>query len=98
MEFRLIVEAPESSQRPKIHQDGRSWHLTDPLDTDSPDQVIPPYRCISYARGSSRVPNPFYDGELMSTRTLPVLDAAIRDRTTRAFWIDAFCIPVERVA
>ncbi|THH19307.1 hypothetical protein EW146_g1826 [Bondarzewia mesenterica] len=96
MEFRLLVEAPAHSVRPSIVLDGRRWCLTEPLDVGSEGSDIPAYSCISYVWGLGRLKNPFYPNVEMSDHTLPALTAAMRNRDLTAFWIDAFCIPIDK--
>lgn len=101
MEFRLFTQvsgSPVSPVKPHIEIDGVSWCISGPLDFDASPSQIPEYACVSYVWGSDRLPNPFYPQVSMSTHTLPALAASIRFPRTgsRAFWIDAFCIPIER--
>lgn len=92
MEFRLLVEAQENTDRPVIFLSNRRWSVTEPLDMTS--RNVPQYACISYVWGSGRLANSFHPSAKMSDHTLPALTAAMRDPSLTAFWIDAFCVPV----
>ena len=92
MEFRLLVEGTNSSS-PNLgfRFNGKQWQVTEPLPLG--EDTVPPFVCISYTWGHGREQNPVYTRELMSTHTRPALSAAMRHCSTKAFWIDALCVP-----
>lgn len=92
MEFRLLVESSDpvsQSSRSSLFLEGRHWKLSQLLDLQN-DEHLPPFACISYLWGPDRET---YDGREISTRTRPVLAAAIRTGNFKAFWLDCFCVP-----
>ncbi|THH30308.1 hypothetical protein EUX98_g3878 [Antrodiella citrinella] len=97
MDFRLLVKQPtgSDSSQPSITLEGNQWFLSESLNIDS--DSIPKYACVSYVWGPGRLANPIHSSVLMSDRTLTVLCAAIRNSHFDAFWIDAFCVPVDPV-
>ncbi|OSD01373.1 hypothetical protein PYCCODRAFT_1478409 [Trametes coccinea BRFM310] len=103
MELRLMVEtATSTSDSPSIFADGRNWTLSEPFDVDSAPP--PPYICVSYVWGDGRVPNPVHPSITMSDRTVASFTAAACQQRGGAaageptrIWIDAFCIPTERM-
>ncbi|KAH8084895.1 hypothetical protein BXZ70DRAFT_565857 [Cristinia sonorae] len=97
MDFRLLVKhKPDTpSPYPSIVLEGALWTLTDSLDIHS--DTVPKYTCVSYVWGYGRAPNPIHPSILMSDHTLPVLRSAIRNSGFDAFWIDAFCVPVDPI-
>lgn len=63
-----------------------------------------PYTCISYSWMSEREPNPIYEGQEMSSRSLPALktaikaleqyeDSSLKTKSHFPIWIDSFCVP-----
>lgn len=53
----------------------------------------PPYTCISYSWGTGRTQNIFEDGQLMSDRTMPAIEATIRTSLSPELWANALtCI------
>lgn len=54
----------------------------------------PPYTCISYSWGSGRVDNMFENGQLMSYRTIPAIEATIKASQSPEHWGNAvMCSP-----
>ncbi|KAI9066843.1 hypothetical protein FKP32DRAFT_1589215 [Trametes sanguinea] len=104
MELRLMVETTTSTpDSPSIFADGRHWALSEPIDVDSAS--LPSYACVSYVWGPGRVPNPIHPSIMMSDRTMASFTAVARQQRDAAtangeptrIWIDAFCVPVERM-
>ncbi|KAI0350898.1 hypothetical protein OH77DRAFT_1593286 [Trametes cingulata] len=94
MELRLMVQTDIPSQT-SILVDGKHWTLSEPLDIESGSP--PPYVCVSYVWGQGRTTNPIHPSITMSDRTLSTFTAAARCVPGRPIWIDAFCVPVERM-
>jgi hypothetical protein len=82
--FRLLQPANNSTPPnvPSILVLGKRWIIfeyTNPADA-------PPYTCISYAWGDSKVTNVLHDGQLMSARTVPSLEAAVASTHSHENW------------
>src|SRR4051812_38995553 len=98
--FRLLGPAtgPAAPGNWSIELAGRHWSVTEP---DAGD--IPAYTCVSYAWGLGKVANPLAQGQAMSDRAIPAIEAAIGAQAAlaaqagteqlSAFWLDAFCVP-----
>ena len=87
--FQLLVPANSSD----LELQGRCWKLTG-LTPIPEAKETPEYTCISYVWGEKTVVNPLdKQGEPISSRTIPVLDATIRSCQPAAIWIDAMCVP-----
>ncbi|KAI0332844.1 hypothetical protein GY45DRAFT_417931 [Cubamyces sp. BRFM 1775] len=98
MELRLMMETkPGSPTEGAIEVDGKSWMLSDPI-PDIESETLTPYLCVSYVWGSGRVPNPVHPSILMSDRTLRTFTAVTRCLPGKPIWMDAFSVPVERMA
>ncbi|KAI0656975.1 hypothetical protein C8Q70DRAFT_307271 [Cubamyces menziesii] len=98
MELRLMMEAePGSPCERTIEVDGTSWTLSEPMPDIEPE-TLTPYLCVSYVWGSGRAPNPVHPSILMSDRTLRTFTAVTRSLPGKPIWIDAFSVPVERMA
>ncbi|KAI8976627.1 hypothetical protein BD414DRAFT_539178 [Trametes punicea] len=95
MELRLMVETDMPSSSGSVFIDGKHWTLSEPVDINSESLI--PYVCVSYVWGQGRAPNPIHPSITMSDRTLATLTAAVRHQTGRPIWIDAFCVPLERM-
>lgn len=96
-----MVPAPITADRPAlvdrtIKLNGKEWYLTEMMRTTANAATFPKYTAISYRWYDGRLPNPFFDGFLMSNLTLPSLESAMRTSTQQAFWIDCFSIPAEK--
>ncbi|KAI0739138.1 hypothetical protein C8Q80DRAFT_232635 [Daedaleopsis nitida] len=102
MEMRLMVEiqplSDSLSTNRTIIVDGRHWQLSEPLDILSSSSSLPAYTCASYVWGEGRAPNPIHPSVKMSDRTLETFAAVARHARVSAIWIDAFCVPAERIA
>jgi hypothetical protein len=73
--------------------------LTTILTPNDDPAVHPDYVCVSYIWGPERVTNPFQPApQLISSNTLPALAAVMHNTRSKAFWIDAFCIPTTQPA
>ncbi|KAK7703590.1 hypothetical protein SLS57_010876 [Botryosphaeria dothidea] len=101
LRIRLVVPAPATPERPAlvdrtIHLNGQEWYLTEMFRTPKNAATFPNYTAISYRWYDGRLPNPFFDGYLMSNLTLPSLESAMRNSPQEAFWIDCFSIPAEK--
>ncbi|KAI0367688.1 hypothetical protein BV20DRAFT_545453 [Pilatotrama ljubarskyi] len=94
MELRLMVETDTPSS-PSILVDGKHWTLSEPFDIESGAPL--PYVCVSYVWGQGRAPNPIHPSITMSDRTLSTFTAAARCVPGHPIWVDAFCVPVERM-
>lgn len=82
--FRLLVPATDltPTDRPSVELCGSRWVLTEWM----PIADAPPYTCISYSWGSGRVDNMFEDGQLMSYRTIPAIETAIKASQIPEHW------------
>ncbi|MGZ4956163.1 MAG: HET domain-containing protein [Methylobacter sp.] len=90
--FRLLVPATDLTppDTPFVELCGSRWVLTMLM----PISDAPPYTCISYSWGSGRVDNVFEDGQLMSYRTIPTIEAAIKAAQSPEHWSYALmCTP-----
>jgi hypothetical protein len=99
VELRLIVASSSKlpSTSSEITLDGKKWRLTEPLDISSP-ATLPKYVCVSYIWGEGRAPNLFDPKRLMSSQTIPALQAAMlaaKDSEELGYWIDAISVPAE---
>ncbi|KAI0661100.1 hypothetical protein C8Q70DRAFT_932173 [Cubamyces menziesii] len=98
MELRLMMEVKQGSSSGRtIEVDGTFWTLSEPI-PDIESETPTPYICVSYVWGSRRVPNPVHPSISMSDRTLRTFAAVARSFPGKPIWIDAFCVPVERMA
>ena len=98
-ELRLLVEIGHDVQGPTLELNGRRWVLITFPSTHDELVVRPDYVCVSYIWGSQRTTNPFQpEPQLISINTLPALAAAMYNTSSKAFWIDAFCIPTTQPA
>lgn len=82
--FRLLVPATDitPSDTPSVELCGNNWVLTEWM----PISEAPPYTCISYSWGSGKVVNMLEDGQLISYRTIPVIEAAIKASQRHENW------------
>ncbi|MCK9199708.1 MAG: HET domain-containing protein [Gallionella sp.] len=82
--FRLLVPATNLTppDRPSIELCGSRWFFTEWMSITE----APPYTCISYSWGSGKVDDMFEDGQLMSYRTIPSLEATIKATQTPEHW------------
>lgn len=78
-----------------LQLNGRDWYLTELFLTPENAANFPNYTATSYRWYNGRLPNPFFDGFLMSNLTLPSLESTMRNSPHEAFWIDCFSIPAE---
>lgn len=100
-ELRLLVEIGNEgeAQGPVLTLNDRLWTLTTILTPNDDPAVHPDYVCVSYIWGPKRVTNPFQPApQLISSNTLPALAAVMHNTHSKAFWIDAFCIPTTQPA
>ncbi|KAI0033984.1 hypothetical protein K488DRAFT_17836, partial [Vararia minispora EC-137] len=97
MEFRLLTETPAHVVRPILNVDGKHLVITDSLDFRA--DMSTKYVCISYVWGEGRRPNPLFPQMNISDHTLAALNAAVChfDGLCDGFWIDAFCVPTDRM-
>lgn len=98
LRLRLIVPTPPTADMPPlvnatVKLNGREWYITELFRTPENAATFPNYTAISYRWYDGRLPNPFFDGFLMSNLTLPSLASAMRNSQQDAFWIDCFSIP-----
>ena len=96
----LLVPAPSAitEDQKTIEISGRRWVLEKRSSAAEEDASLTPYLCVSYACGDQITPHPFDSSRSMSTRAIPVIEAAIREADPHAIWLDAFCIPAEEPA
>lgn len=90
--FRLLVPATDLTppDAPFIKLCGSRWVLTEWMAISD----APPYTCISYSWGSRKVENMFENGQLMSYRTIPSIEAMIKASQTPEHWSYALmCSP-----
>lgn len=90
--FRLLVPATDLTPPDTLSVElcGSRWVLTEFAQISD----APPYTCISYSWGSGSVENIFEDGQLMSYRTLPVIEATIKASLSPENWDYALkCTP-----
>ncbi|KAH9886068.1 hypothetical protein C8Q73DRAFT_292994 [Cubamyces lactineus] len=98
MELRLMMVAESGTPSERtIEVDGKTWMLSEPI-PDVNSETLEPYLCVSYVWGSGRAPNPVHPSILMSDRTLQTFAAVTRSLPGKPIWIDAFSVPVERMA
>lgn len=93
--FRLLVPATELTlpSRPSVDLCGSRWVLTEWM----PISEAPPYTCISYSWGAGKVDNIFEGGQLMSYRTIPAIEAAIKAAQSPEHWLKALeCNPRDK--
>jgi len=91
--FQILVPL-ESPHEHSIELQGRYWTLINSLLTHN-DVDTPEYVCVSYVWGKEKIVNPFNKDWLMSSRTIPVLNAIIKTWQPKAIWIDALCVPFQ---
>lgn len=90
--FRLLVPVTNftPSETTFIDLCGNRWGLVEFAQISD----APPYTCISYSWGSGRVENMFDHGQLISYRTMSVLETMIKISQSPSHWIDALkCYP-----
>lgn len=95
--FRLLVPATDLTPpgTPFVELRGSRWVLTELM----PISDALPYICISYSWGAGRTENMFESDQLMSDRTIPSIETAIKASQSaalsaaQAIWIDALCLP-----
>ena len=95
-ELLLIVEAEgeRNVSGPWLRLNDRNWTVKAISDLQIPSGAPADYVCVSYIWGPDRMPNPLHVGpKNISTNTLPALSAAMQNTETKAFWVDAFCVP-----
>lgn len=82
--IRLLMETPASNggQGSTIVLCGRQWML---VEYDDIAQA-PPYSCVSYAWGISRVASPIHPSQAIAQRTIPTLETVIRFAQSRENW------------
>lgn len=82
--FRLLQPANERTPRdaPFIELCGDRWVINEYA--QMPD--APTYTCISYVWGQERTGSEFDDGQLMSARTIPVIEATIKASRSLKNW------------
>ena len=82
--FQLLELATDFTQpdMPYIELCGRRWVLTEYEQLSD----APPYTCISYAWGQDKTEHPLNDGQLMSARTIPVIEATIKVSQAQENW------------
>lgn len=100
LRLRLVVPFPPTPEMPALvnrtlHLNGRDWYLTELFMTPDNAATFPNYTATSYRWYDGRLPNPFFDGFLMSNLTLPSLESTMRNSPHGAFCIDCFSIPAE---
>ncbi|KAJ9654573.1 hypothetical protein H2198_006388 [Neophaeococcomyces mojaviensis] len=99
LRIRLLVKSvvkPAFSET-EVNLNDENWHLAEyTYNSSTKRSDLPSFACISYRWFGGREPNPFYQDKYMSTLTLPSLATAMRNSTTLAFWIDAFCVPPQK--
>ncbi|KAG8162389.1 hypothetical protein KVR01_008154 [Diaporthe batatas] len=100
LRLRLVVPSPPTPEMPalvnrSLHLNGQDWYLTELFMTPDNAATFPNYTATSYRWYDGRLPNPFFDGFLMSNLTLPSLESTMRNSPHDAFWIDCFSIPAE---
>lgn len=100
LRLRLVVPSPPTAEMPALvnrtlQLNGRDWYLTELFLTPENAANFPNYTATSYRWYNGRLPNPFFDGFLMSNLTLPSLESTMRNSPHEAFWIDCFSIPAE---
>jgi len=78
----LPMDTQKSKNARSIELLGKKWVICEYADVAD----APTYTCISYAWGLETVENPFYDGQLMSARTIPVLEAAFSASHSAQNW------------
>jgi len=96
-ELRLLVETEDEGggEEPVLHVNGRTWLLR----TFTTPTSTPGYICVSYIWGTERAANPFLPAPAsVSVNTIPALSAAMASTGCKAFWIDAFCVPIQQPA
>ena len=95
-EIYLIVEAEGGidGHGPRLFLNGRDWTVKLFSISQNSSEKLLDYVCVSYIWGADRTENPMDVGpQDISTNTLPALSAAMQNTDTKAFWIDAFCVP-----
>lgn len=82
--FRLLVPATELTPLdvPYVELCGSRWVLTELM----PISDAPPYTCISYSWGRGRTKNPLNYDQLISDRTIPAIEAAIKVSQSQKNW------------
>lgn len=82
--FRLLVPATDLTppDKPSVELCGSRWVLTEWM----PIADAPPYTCISYSWGSGKVKNMLENGQLMSYRTIPVIEATLKASRIPEHW------------
>lgn len=91
--FRLLVPATDLTppEAPYIELCGSRWVLAEFAQISD----APPYTCISYSWGQGRMENMLEGGQLISDRTIFVIEATIKALRPLAIWVDALCLPSE---
>lgn len=82
--FRLLVPATDitPSDAPFVEFCNNRWVLAEFASISD----APPYTCISYSWGKGRTENMLEDGQLMSARTIPVIEAMIKASQSPEHW------------
>lgn len=94
--FKLLVPAADHHSPDKVFIElyGKHWVLVEFAQISE----APPYTCISYSWGKGRTENMFEDGQLMSDRTLPVIEATIKAAQSPQHWSNALmCVSRDEV-
>lgn len=100
-ELHLLVETKDEGDTggSTLILNDKRWSLTRFSSVNDGPLVHPEYTCVSYVWGSEWTPNTFSQApELISANTLPALSAAMHNSSSKAFWIDAFCVPTTQPA
>ncbi|KAH8884139.1 hypothetical protein GQ53DRAFT_752426 [Thozetella sp. PMI_491] len=92
--MQLNVLAPRDQNATEYVECGDArWSLA-LCNLEHADKPIPNFTCVSYTWGPGKVESQFHHGFPVSDRTIPALQAVIRQKPNcTAVWIDAFCIP-----
>jgi hypothetical protein len=101
--FNLFTRQANLTSKSELDLDigGRRWTIL--KQSKSIVDLADTYTCISYSWGTARKPNPLQLGREMSSRTIPVLETAIRvlenhdnssnnTKSSPIIWIDTFCV------
>lgn len=82
--FRLLEPAdhPVSPGTPSLVLFGRRWVICEYANLAD----APPYTCLSYAWGKAKVQEPLGQGQVMSARTVPSIEAAIASSQSQESW------------
>lgn len=90
--FSLLVPTTNTSppDAPFIELCGSRWMLTEFASISD----APPYTCISYSWDDQKnTTHPLNDGEFISDRAIPAIEATIKALQPLAIWVDALCVP-----